>query len=472
MGIPTLRIRLLGELDLRSGGVPLPPLESARAGSLLAYLLLHHAAPQPRQHLAFLLWPDSTESQARTNLRHVLHHLRHALPDPDRFLDVTAHTLQWRAETPCWLDIAAFEAALARAEAESPDGGLAALRDAVELYTGDLLEGWYDEWLLADRERLRQRYLAALERLIALHEARGELVQAIQDAERLLRHDPLHEESYRLLMRLYDTRGDRARALRVYHACTATLERELGVEPSAATRAAYEALLPVERKPSSEAADTGRLAGTPFIGRAAERAQLADLWRATERRQAQFVLVTGEPGVGKTRLIEEFRSWCASRGALTSAAHSYAAEGALAYGPVVTWLRSEALRPRLDRLDRVRLSELSRLLPELLTEVPGLVRPEPLLDPDERQRLFDAAARAVLASGAPLLLVADDLHWSDRETLQFLHFLIRVAPDAPLLIAATARREEIDDRHPLTDLLAGLHRLSRLTEIELRPAHA
>jgi DNA-binding SARP family transcriptional activator len=467
MGVPTLHIRLLGELDLRSGKVPLPPLESARAGSLLAYLLLHRAAPQPRQHLAFLLWPDSTESQARTNLRHVLHNLRHALTDLDRFLDVTAHTLQWRADAPCWLDVAAFEEALARAEAEPPDSELAALRDAVELYVGDLLAGWYDEWLLADRERLRQRYLATLERLIALHETRGEHLQAIQDAERLLRHDPLHEESYRLLMRLYDARGDRARALRVYHACTATLERELGVEPSAATRAVYEALLPVERKPSSEAADTDRLAGTPFIGRAAERAQLTELWRTTERRQAQFVLVTGEPGVGKTRLIEEFRSWCASRGALTSAAHSYAAEGALAYSPVVTWLRSEALRPRLDRLDRVRLSELSRLLPELLTEVPGLVRPEPLLDPDERQRLFDAAARAVLASGAPLLLVADDLHWSDRETLQFLHFLIRVAPDAPLLIAATARREEIDDQNPLTDLLAGLHRLSRLTEIEL-----
>ena len=76
MGVPTLHIRLLGELDLRSGGIPLPPFESARAGSLLAYLLLHRAAPQPRQHLAFLLWPDSTESQARTNLRHVLQKVR------------------------------------------------------------------------------------------------------------------------------------------------------------------------------------------------------------------------------------------------------------------------------------------------------------------------------------------------------------------------------------------------------------
>ncbi len=94
----SLRIRLLGALDLRCGDTPLPPLESARAESLLAYLLLHSDAPQSRQHLAFLLWPDSTERQARTNLRHLLHTLRHALLDPDHFLDVTPRTLQWRLE--------------------------------------------------------------------------------------------------------------------------------------------------------------------------------------------------------------------------------------------------------------------------------------------------------------------------------------------------------------------------------------
>ncbi|MGZ3679533.1 MAG: AfsR/SARP family transcriptional regulator, partial [Ktedonobacterales bacterium] len=119
MGAPTLRIRLLGELDLRYGGDPLPPLESARAGSLLAYLLLHRQAAQPRQRLAFLLWPDSTESQARTNLRHVLHNLRHALPDPDRFLAVTPTTLQWQANAPFWLDVAAFEETVSRAGQES-----------------------------------------------------------------------------------------------------------------------------------------------------------------------------------------------------------------------------------------------------------------------------------------------------------------------------------------------------------------
>jgi DNA-binding SARP family transcriptional activator len=463
MGSPTLRIQLLGELDLRHGGTPLPPLESARAASLLAYLLLHREAPQPRQRLAFLLWPDSTERQARTNLRHVLHNLRRAFPDPDRFLDVTPRTLQWRADAPFWLDVAAFEESLSRAEREAD--GLAALREAVELYTGDLLEVSYDEWLLAEREQLRQRYLEALERLVALLEARGDYAQAILYAERLLRHDPLREETYRLLMRLHDARGDRARALRVYHECVATLERELGVEPSAPTREAHEALVPPEREPVEH--KIGREGGPPLVGRTSEWAHLTALWRATEGGQAQLVLVTGEPGIGKTRLVEELRLWCAHRGAVTAEARSYAAEGALAYGPVVAWLRTEAFKAHLKRLDRAHLTELARLLPELISEVPGLARPEPLPQSEQRQRLYDALVRAIFAPGAPLLLIADDLHWCDRETLQFLHYLVRAAPKARLLVAATARREEVGLRHPLNDLITALRALESFTEIQL-----
>ena len=153
----------------------------------------------------------------------------------------------------------------------------------------------------------------------------------------LLRHDPLREESHRRLMRLHDARGDRARALRAYHACAAALERELGVEPSPATRAAYESLLPGVPEPAA----SGR---PPLIGRAAERARLTELWRAAEAGRAQLLLVTGEPGIGKTRLVEELRAWCAHRGAVTAEGRSYRAEGALAYGPVVAWLRAHKLR--------------------------------------------------------------------------------------------------------------------------------
>jgi DNA-binding SARP family transcriptional activator len=248
---PALRIRLLGELDLRLDGLPLAPLESARAESLLAYLLLHREAPQSRQRLAFLLWPDSTEPQARTNLRHVLHNLRRALPDLDRFLQVTQRTLQWRPDGPCWLDVAAFQACLSRADG-ADGGGVAALTEAVELYRGDLLEGAQDEWLLGEREQLRRRYLGALERLATLLAARGDHAEAIAHAEQLLRADPLHEQAYRVLMGLHDGRGDRARALHTYHACAAVLERELGVEPSSSTRRVYESLLDQESLVSAD----------------------------------------------------------------------------------------------------------------------------------------------------------------------------------------------------------------------------
>jgi predicted ATPase len=99
--------------------------------------------------------------------------------------------------------------------------------------------------------------------------------------------------------------------------------------------------------------------------------------------------------------------------------------------------------------------------------VPGLAGPQPLPEHDQRQRLFDAAAQAMLLTGPPLLLVADDMHWCDRETLQFLHYLLRVAPDARLLVTATARREELVAQHPLHELLAGLQLLERSVEIEL-----
>src|SRR3954449_4377051 len=140
----TLRARLLGGMELRLGERPLRALDSARVESLLGYLLLHRDAPQPRQRLAFLLWPDSTEPQARTNLRKVLHHLRRALPDAERFIEVGPRTLRWRPDAPLWLDVEHFQRALA--------GGR--LEEAVETYTGALLEGSYDEWLADERDRL------------------------------------------------------------------------------------------------------------------------------------------------------------------------------------------------------------------------------------------------------------------------------------------------------------------------------
>jgi DNA-binding SARP family transcriptional activator len=469
MQTPVLSIRLFGAFDLRYGDRLLSPLASARAETLLAYLVLHRDTAQSRQHLAFLLWPDSSEAQARTNLRHVLHDLRRALPDADRFLDVSSRTLRWRTDAPYWLDVAVFEDALARAQDDSADGGLARLREAIATYVGDLLEGCYDDWLLAPREQLRLRYLDALERLAALLGERGDYAQASEVAERLIQNDPLNEEAYRLLMRLHAASGRLARALQIYHLCGATLERELGVEPSLATRVAYEALLPAEPGHAApvEALPAVPTGGSTLVGRASEWTRLTTLWHETGRGRAQVVLLSGEPGVGKTRLAEELRSWSARTGAVTAEARSYASEGAMAYGPLVTWLRSPAITARLSRLERTYLTALAPLLPDLISSPSSAILPETGSDAEQRRRLFDAAARAIHAAGEPLLLVADDLQWCDPETLQFLHYLVRIEPRFPLLVVATARREEIDSQHPMNTLIAGLQTLERFTEIEV-----
>jgi DNA-binding SARP family transcriptional activator len=234
--ISTLNVYLLGGFRLLYDGIPVTTVNTSRLQSLLAYLILHRHAPQSRHFLAFLLWPNSTEAQAHTNLRTLVYRLRHALPVPDPFLHANTQTLQWLSNAPFTLDVADFENAISLANSS------AALKKAVDLYRGDLLPGCYDDWILPEREYLRQTFGEALERLLLLLEGEQDYPTAIHYAHRLLWHDPLHETTYRHLMLLHTLNGDRADALRVYQTCVTVLQRELAVEPSQITCDLYERL--------------------------------------------------------------------------------------------------------------------------------------------------------------------------------------------------------------------------------------
>jgi predicted ATPase len=179
--------------------------------------------------------------------------------------------------------------------------------------------------------------------------------------------------------------------------------------------------------------------------------------------------VSGEPGIGKTRLVEELDRRLSERDVATAWARMYAVEGGLAYAPVVDWLRSKALRRSVRALDQVWLAEVARLLPELLVETPGLRRPERLSGPQLRQRLFEALERAMVACEGPLLFVLDDLQWCDQDSLEFLHHLLLARADARLLVVATLRSEEVRPAHPVSTLLTHLRRADRLTEVRLGP---
>ncbi|MEZ4863696.1 MAG: AAA family ATPase [Caldilineaceae bacterium] len=472
--MPVLQIQLFGEFCLRYGAEPLHALPQPRQRTLLAYLLLHRHAPQVRRQLAFLFWPDSTEAQAHANLRQLLHRLQRALPAATDFLYLDAQTVQWRPTAPFTLDVAEFECQLRRAEEaihrEDRSAARLAMQRAVAWYGGDLLPDCYDEWVLAERERWREQYSKALEQLIVLLEAERDYAAAITAAQSLLRHDPLHETTYRCLMRLHALKGDRAGALRLYHTCATILQRELNVEPSAQTRTVYESLLHMDIAPAPPAPPTPvYVVREQLVGRQPEWQTLLRAWRVAAGGRAHLVVIAGEAGIGKSRLAEELLTWAGRQGICTAQSRAYAAEGALAYGPVAEWLRSAPVRAGWQRLEAVWLTELARIFPELLVEKPDLPPPPPMTESWQRRQLFEALARASLANSQPLLLVLDDLQWCDRETLEWLHYLLRYAPQAPLLLVGTVRPEEVNHEHPLTALLLDLRRGGQVTELDLGP---
>jgi DNA-binding SARP family transcriptional activator/predicted ATPase len=302
-----LTVQLLGAFNISYQGQTLPAFQADRPQALLAYLLLHRQAPQSRRHLAFLLWPDSTEAQALNNLRNLLHTVRRALPDADRYLAIDKVTLQWRPELPFRLDMAEFEEALAAAQqAADPGSARHYLEKAVAHYQGELLPGNYDDWLIPLREDLNGRYQTALHQLIELLAGSGAPRQAIGYAQRLVQQDPLDESHTIRLMRLYALAGDRNGIRRAYQACVTALAQELDVEPEPATQEAYESLLRQaasnETGGAPEQPPTPRPLPThanPFIGREVELHEVGQLLADPHCR---LLTITGPGGIGKTRL--------------------------------------------------------------------------------------------------------------------------------------------------------------------------
>ena len=472
-----LQVHLLGQFRVTVDGQTVDGLATARLQSLLAYLLLPPEAPQSRAQLSFTFWPDASEANARNNLRQLLHQLRQVLPDPERHLRADANSVQWVPDASFSLDVALFDRAVSEAEAAGRVGDTArrraCLERAVDLCQGPLLPSCYDDWIGPDRERHARRCEDAVAALVALLEEEREYASAIERVRHWLRHDPLDEQAYRCLMRLLALAGDRVAALQAFRQCADALLRELGEEPSAATVRIFERIRSAEPGPPapSGGGETAP-AATSLVGRHAEWARLREAWERSAEGRAGFALVTGDAGIGKSRLAEELRIWAERQGVTTARTRSYAAEGRLSLAPVSEWLRSDALSPHLGRLDDVWRVEVARILPELLGGLPGLPRPAPMTEFGDRLRFFEALARAVLLAPQPLLLLIDDLQWCDRETVEWLHFLSRFDPAAQLLVLATARSEELDAAHLLQPLLRQLRSASQLAEIALEPLDA
>jgi DNA-binding SARP family transcriptional activator len=244
----TLSIQLFGKFCVRRNEQVLDGFDARKVQELFCYLLLHRDHSLPRETLASLLWPDTTTILSKKNLRQALWQLQSALGSQtgsadDRVLLVEPEWIHLNPEADFWLDIAVLENAFQLVQKvvghELDTQKAMLLQDAVQLYQGPLLEGWYQDWCLLERERLQSIYLALLDRLMSYCEAHRDYETGLLYGMRIMCYDRARERTHRCMMRLYYRVGDRAEALRQYERCAAALDEELGVSPSKSTLALY-----------------------------------------------------------------------------------------------------------------------------------------------------------------------------------------------------------------------------------------
>ncbi|WP_018466983.1 ATP-binding protein [Calidithermus timidus] len=441
-------LRLLGPPSLIGQGRTL--LLERKPAALLAYLALE--GPTPRSRLAGLLWPEGSEASARNNLRQALFTLRR-------------YPALFEGSDPLGLgplvgsDVAELQSLLASGQGD------------LRLEYGDLLQGYdyddcpeFEEWLIYERGRLQELRVEALKLICERLEREASLAEALSWAQKLLEEDPLSEAAHRRAMRLHYLLGDRGAALRAYHRCQEVLRRELGVEPLEETRLLAQE---IERGRVVTPLLTARkriplsLERPPvLVGREREWAQMEEAWE-----RGQHLALSGEPGIGKTRLALDFatsKGWfIVFSGRPGDALVPYATQ-ARAFRQLL------AEKPGLEFAPWVR-RELSRILPELADE-----EPPPLQSEADKLRFFEAQGELLrLAGQGAVAWVLDDLHLFDPPSLEVAFYLggkPGLLPRAILTYRSGELRPEVEGRLRQLEEAGGLCglRLGALSEEAVR----
>ncbi len=459
-------IHLLGGLTLTRGDVPLPPIPNRSARSLLAYLLTYRDRPHTRDLLAGTFWPDLPDATARRRLSQALWQIRKAL-EPHPILLTEGNTVQINPDLPLWLDVAEFESKMQEAGNKAQDDAslLLLLASCASLYRGEFLAGYYDDWVLAERERLREMFLAVLEQLVTACKGRGEYERALAYGRRLAAEDPWREEAHREVMRLLHLLGRDAEALKQFETCCYVLKDDLDTLPEAETVALAQeiarraALEPVPYLPQTAPAPLcpreqgAGLIQLPLIGRQEERTALLAHLEATLHGLGGLVLVEGEAGVGKTRLLQELARDAGWRDVQVLWGRCREMAGVAPFAPWIEALQNALSPLRAEQwaqlVEPIWLRVLRPLLPGLAAVAPD---PAPPLEPErERERLVNAFAQLLTAWGqvTPLLLILEDLHWADEDSLEVLAGLGGRLHGHRVLVVGSFRGGEIRT-HPFT----------------------
>jgi DNA-binding SARP family transcriptional activator/tetratricopeptide (TPR) repeat protein len=506
-GVP-LQFRILGPLDVVRGEECLA-FRGTRERAVLALLVLHANRTVSAERLADDLWSGDPPEGAIHSLRVYVSRLRQALGAAGQTV-VTRPSGYVLEVDPEAVDAWRFEALVARGrdEARAGDHERAAttFREAMTLWRGRALADVAEAPLArAEASRLEEARLAALEDCIEADLACGRHGEVTAELEAVTREHPFRERLWSQRMIALYRSGRQADALRAYHQLRSALGEQLGIEPSSALQGLEGAVLrhdpaldwhrgetggPVATPSDplgASARKTGLVEGGvtagaqpgrlpqplgreerfPLVGREVELSELDQVWQATCSGQRQLVLVTGEPGIGKSRLSAEFARTAHGGGAAVLFGRCDEGMG-VPYQPFVEAL-SRYLRQAPDVVLGRLAGELVRLVPEVGERVPGL-SPPLRSDPEtERYRLFDAVTAwlGAVSETAPVLVVIEDVHWATKPTLLLLAHLLRADEDLRLLVLVTFRDTPLDMTPELADLVAELLRQPGVERLRL-----
>jgi DNA-binding SARP family transcriptional activator len=452
--MPEFALRLCGDVRLTSrDGAPIEPPLGSKTLALLAFLALEPGQHR-REEVTALLWGEYPEEKAKASLRQALTHLRDALGDA---LIVDRTSIELRdalvSDVNDFLGLAAHDPAAAAAIDIPHFLSTLAIRNCPV----------FEEWAEDKRADLVDRYTSLVASLTRDAMARRAWRDAARLAERWTKLNPLGDEPVAALIEAPHFASGRDAARATHSRYVTRLLAETGRAPG---RAIVELMARLEqpavepRHPRAKETwyeHAPSFVGT-LVGRQREWDELRRAWSAVSNDASRIALIEGDPGVGKTRLADDFLRWVASQGGVVLRGRGYDAHAGAPFGAVIDALRSATDAPGVAGVDPEWLGEIARVLPEIRRRFVGLPEASPANGAADGWRLFEAIAQVLLAiaEDSPVAVLIDDLQWCDADSCSLLHFLVRRLTGARVLWCATFTLGEIERDAPAARLARAL----------------